>query len=76
MNENHSKVEGQEGEARRRFTMDDLDKAMEGIEYKRSDAFLDEVPGAYKDIDLVMENAKELVKIKHTFRQIINVKGN
>jgi len=64
------------GEARRRFTMDDLDKAMEGIEYKRSDAFLDEVPGAYKDIDLVMENAKELVKIKHTFRQIINVKGN
>src|SRR3990167_2960737 len=50
------------GEARRRFTMDDLDKAMEGIEYKRSDAFLDEVPGAYKDIDLVMENAKELVK--------------
>lgn len=63
-------------EARRRFTMEDLEKAMEGKEWRHSNAFLDEVPGAYKDIDLVMENAKELVKIKHTFNQIINVKGD
>ena len=48
---------------------------MEGIEARRSEAFLDELPGAYKDIDLVMEQSKELVDIVHTFRQIVNVKG-
>lgn len=32
--------------------------------------------GAYKDIDVVMENSKELVKIEHTLRQIVNVKGD
>lgn len=63
-------------EARRRFTMADLEKAMEGKEWRKTDAFIDELPGAYKDIDLVMENAKELVKIEHTFNQVINVKGD
>ena len=63
-------------EARRRFTMADLEKAMEGKEWSKKDAFIDELPGAYKDIDLVMENAKELVKIEHTLTQIINVKGD
>lgn len=63
-------------EARRRFTMADLEKAMEGKEWNRKDAFIDELPGAYKDIDLVMENAKELVKVEHTLTQIINVKGD
>jgi hypothetical protein len=29
-----------------------------------------------KDIDQVMENAKELVEIKYTFKQFVNVKGN
>lgn len=60
--------------ARQQFTMADFDKAMEGIEHRRTDILLDEIPGAYKDIDEVMENAKELVKIEHTIKQIINVK--
>ena len=42
---------------------------------RRSEAFLDELPSAYKDIDLVMEQSKELVDVVHTFRQIVNVKG-
>ncbi len=58
------------------FTMDDFDKAMVGIEHRRADVLLDEIPQAYKDIDEVMENAKDLVKIEHTLRQIINVKGD
>lgn len=62
-------------DAKRRFTLDDMDKAMAGIEYRRSEAFLDEIPKAYKDIDIVMEDAKELVEIKHTLHQIVNVKG-
>lgn len=61
--------------AQKHFTIEDMDKAMVGIEYKRSEAFLDEIPAAYKDIDVVMEDAKELVEIKHTFHQIVNVKG-
>ena len=63
-------------EARKRFTMEDMDKAMQGIEFRRSEEFLDEIPGAYKDIDEVMENSKQLVKVEHTLRQVLNVKGN
>lgn len=61
--------------ARNNFTMEDFDRDMEGIEVNRSEAFLDELPGAYKDIDLVMEQSAGLVEILHTFRQIVNVKG-
>jgi len=63
-------------EARRRFSMADFDKAMEGIEHRRSNVLLDEIPGAYKSIDEVMENAKELARIEHTLRQIVNMKGD
>ena len=61
--------------ARSAFTMDDFDRDMSGIEVNRSEAFLDELPGAYKDIDLVMEQSADLVDVIHTFRQIVNVKG-
>ena len=61
--------------ARQSFTIDDFDRDMAGIEVNRSEAFLDELPGAYKDIDLVMEQSADLVEILHTFRQIVNVKG-
>jgi tRNA-splicing ligase RtcB (3'-phosphate/5'-hydroxy nucleic acid ligase) len=62
--------------AKASFTMQDLEKAMEGIEFRRSDVLVDEIPGAYKDIDVVMENAKELVKIEHTLKQVMNCKGD
>ena len=63
------------GQARKTFTMDDFDRDLAGIEVNRSPAFLDELPGAYKDVDLVMEQSADLVEIVHTFRQIVNVKG-
>jgi tRNA-splicing ligase RtcB (3'-phosphate/5'-hydroxy nucleic acid ligase) len=62
--------------ARGLFTMDDLSKAMEGIEYRHSKVLLDEIPGAYKDIDQVMENARDLVEIKYVLKQFVNVKGD
>ncbi|MHA7239974.1 RtcB family protein [Arthrobacter sp. TMS1-12-1] len=62
--------------ARRTFSQDQLRAAMRGIEYRDTPAFLDEIPAAYKDIDVVMEDARELVDIRHTLRQIINVKGD
>jgi tRNA-splicing ligase RtcB (3'-phosphate/5'-hydroxy nucleic acid ligase) len=62
--------------ARKAFTREQLDAAMTGIEWRATDAFLDEIPGAYKDIDVVMNDAKDLVEIRHTLRQIVNVKGD
>ena len=62
--------------ARRLFTREDLDARMTGVVWGRSDAFLDEHPDAYKDIDVVMRDAEDLVTIDHTLRQIVNVKGD
>lgn len=62
--------------ARKRFTMEQLEADMQGIEWRHTNAFLDEIPAAYKNIDQVMEDASDLVKVRHTLRQIINVKGD
>jgi tRNA-splicing ligase RtcB len=62
--------------ARRTFTHEQLREAMVGIEYRDTDAFLDEIPAAYKPIDQVMEDARDLVTIRHTLRQVVNVKGD
>lgn len=61
--------------ARKTFTREQLREAMAGIEYRDSDAFIDEIPAAYKDIDQVMADAADLVQVDHTLRQIVNVKG-
>jgi tRNA-splicing ligase RtcB len=61
--------------ARKTFTREQLEAAMEGIEWRHSDAFLDEIPGAYKPIDVVMSDAADMVTVEHTLRQIVNVKG-
>lgn len=62
--------------ARKRFTGDQLREAMAGIEYRDTDAFVDEIPQAYKDIDQVMADAADLVEVRHVLRQIVNVKGD
>ena len=62
--------------ARKTFTVDDLRTAMAGIEYRDTDAFIDEIPAAYKDIDQVMADAADLVEVRHTLHQIVNVKGD
>lgn len=63
-------------EARKRFTMEDFETSMKGIECRHSAELIDELPMAYKDIDEVMENSKELVKVEHTLKQVLNVKGD
>ena len=62
--------------ARRTFTRAQLEESMRGIEWRHTDAFLDEIPAAYKAIDVVMEDAKDLVEVRHTLRQLVNVKGD
>lgn len=62
-------------QAKKRFTADDLDKRMEGIVYRPGLEWVDEIPDAYKSIDVVMEDARDLVGVVHVFRQVLNVKG-
>lgn len=62
--------------ARKLFTREDLDRRMDGIAWGESNAFLDEHPDAYKAIDVVMRDADDLVEVRHTLRQIVNVKGD
>lgn len=62
--------------ARRTFTHDQLRAAMVGIEFRDTDAFIDEIPQAYKPIDRVMADAADLVDIRHTLHQLVNVKGD
>ena len=64
------------GEARRRFTLEDLAQRMEGIESRLRPSILDEHPDSYKDIDEVMERSRELVRVEHVLRQVLNVKGD
>ena len=63
-------------EARRRFSMEDFERQMRGIEHRSDRVLIDEIPSAYKDIDVVMEQSRELVRVEHTLSQIVNVKGD
>ncbi|MEM7254353.1 MAG: RtcB family protein, partial [Pseudomonadota bacterium] len=61
--------------AKRSFTTEDLAEQTEGIECRKDPGILDEIPGAYKDIDDVMSNQSDLVEIVHTLRQVVCIKG-
>jgi tRNA-splicing ligase RtcB len=63
------------GEARRRFTAEDLVCQTEGVECRKDARVVDEVPGAYKPIEEVMEKSSDLVEVAARIRQIICVKG-
>jgi tRNA-splicing ligase RtcB len=62
--------------AKEMFTSEDMEKAMIGIEFRHSDVLIDEIPAAYKDIEKTIEYAKDLVRIEHTLKQIMNCKGD
>ncbi len=57
------------------FTVDQLVKQTEGVVCRKDAGVLDEIPGAYKDIDVVMENQSDLVEVVHTLKQVLCVKG-
>ena len=62
-------------EARKRFTTADLARQTAGVECRKDEAVVDEIPGAYKDIASVMQNQSDLVEVVHTLRQVVCVKG-
>lgn len=62
-------------EAKRRYTEADLADRMKGIEYRPGAEWVDEIPDAYKSIDVVMADAADLVEIEYELRQVLNLKG-
>jgi tRNA-splicing ligase RtcB len=62
-------------EAKRRFSRADLEAQTRGVECRKDKGVLDEIPGAYKDIDEVMANQTDLVEVVHTLKQVVCVKG-
>jgi tRNA-splicing ligase RtcB len=63
------------GEARRRFTLADHERATAGVECRKDADVLDETPGAYKPIDQVMAAQRDLVEVVHELKQVVCVKG-
>lgn len=63
--------------AKRTLSVDDLKSRMEGKTWndRSADALVDEHPDAYKPIDQVMEDAKELVTPVYELTQFLNYKG-
>ena len=61
--------------ANKRFTEADLARQTEGVICRKDKGVVDEIPGAYKDIDEVMANQRDLTAILHTLKQVVCVKG-
>ncbi|QGU33355.1 RtcB family protein [Thermochromatium tepidum] len=61
--------------AEKRFTEADLARQTKGVICRKDRGVIDEIPGAYKDIDAVMENQKDLTETLHTLKQVVCVKG-
>jgi len=61
--------------AEKQFTEADMVKQTEGVICRKDKGVIDEIPGAYKDIDEVMANQRDLTEILHTLKQVVCVKG-
>jgi tRNA-splicing ligase RtcB (3'-phosphate/5'-hydroxy nucleic acid ligase) len=62
-------------QAQKQFTAADLVMQTEGVVCRKDGGVVDEIPGAYKDIDQVMANQMDLVDVVHTLKQVLCVKG-
>lgn len=62
-------------QAKKIFTEKDLIEQTKGVECRKDKGVIDEIPQAYKDIDVVMEQQKDLVEIVYELKQILCVKG-
>ncbi|REJ78227.1 MAG: RtcB family protein [Acidobacteria bacterium] len=61
--------------AKKRFTKEDLERQTEGVECRKDKGVIDEIPGAYKDIEEVMRNQEDLVEVVAELKQVVCVKG-
>ena len=61
--------------AKKKFSREDLIAQTAGVECRKDSGVVDEIPGAYKDIDEVMRNQSDLVEIVAEIKQVVCVKG-
>jgi tRNA-splicing ligase RtcB len=63
------------GKAKKKFTLADVETQTAGLMCRKDAGIIDELKEAYKDLDVVMENQKDLVKIVAQLRAVLCVKG-
>ena len=61
--------------AEKQFTEADLAAQTAGVICRKDKGVIDEIPGAYKDIDQVMAHQSDLTEVLHTLKQVVCVKG-
>ena len=61
--------------ARKSFKVEDVVAQTAGVECRKDADVIDEIPGAYKDIETVMDNQSDLVEIKAVLKQVLCIKG-
>jgi tRNA-splicing ligase RtcB len=62
-------------QAKKQFTVEDLMAQTAGVESRKDAAVIDEIPGAYKDIDAVIKAQADLVDPVTRLKQVLCVKG-
>jgi tRNA-splicing ligase RtcB len=62
-------------QAKKRYTLADLQEQTDGVECRKDRGVLDELPGAYKKIERVMAQQEDLVEIVAELKQVLCVKG-
>ncbi|MFE9346782.1 RtcB family protein [Streptomyces olivaceus] len=61
--------------AKRRFSTRDLEEQTRGVECRKDSGVVDEIPGAYKPIDQVIDQQRDLVEVVARLKQVVCVKG-
>ncbi|MEG3628872.1 RtcB family protein [Streptomyces poriticola] len=61
--------------AKRRFSTRDLEQQTQGVECRKDSGVVDEIPGAYKPIEQVIDQQRDLVEVVVKLKQVVCVKG-
>ncbi|MEU4653262.1 RtcB family protein [Streptomyces sp. NPDC023723] len=61
--------------AKRRFSTKDLEEQTRGVECRKDSGVVDEIPGAYKPIEQVIDQQRDLVAVVARLKQVVCVKG-
>ncbi|MDQ1009132.1 tRNA-splicing ligase RtcB [Streptomyces sp. V4I23] len=61
--------------AKRRFSTRDLEEQTRGVECRKDSGVVDEIPGAYKPIEKVIDQQRDLVEVVAKLKQVVCVKG-
>ncbi len=63
------------GKAREAFTTADMEAQTAGVECRKDEGVIDEIPSAYKDIQKVMDDQADLVEVVAELKQVMCIKG-